>query len=100
MITVILFDSCSKKTEVKGRVYSKYNTPVSGINIRLLGHGSSKYADISEVATTDADGYYFFKFKAKRKYYYDINCKIDSGFTNTERLTNGKSHQLDLKFNY
>ena len=95
-----LFTGCTKRTEAAGRVYSKYDTPVAGQDITLLDYLSSKYADESIVATTDADGYYSFKFKAKRKHIYWITCRSDSGTTHAKKLEGGKANQIDLKFEY
>lgn len=98
LLCLAVFSSCKKKTEVAGRVYSKNDIPVASAKINLWAYGSSKYSDISEVATTDADGYYHFSFKAKRNHYYDIQCANDSSYTNQERLVPGKSNNFDLKF--
>ena len=95
---LVIFSSCKKKTEVAGRVYSINDTPVAGGKIKLWAYGSSKYADISEVTTTDNEGYYHFSFKAKRNHYYDVQCANDSNYTYTERLEAGKSNNFDLKF--
>jgi hypothetical protein len=98
VLFILLFTNC-KKTEVAGRIYSKYNTPVANANIRLVSYHSSKYAEDDKIITTsDENGYYSFKFKPKNHRDYYIRCLEDSGYTNTETIVLSKVNHFDLKF--
>lgn len=97
-IAFSLLTSCKKK-EVSGRVYSKYNVPIANAEIKMYTYFDSKYAEnISTVASTDEDGYYYFSFKSKRKRYYDISCRNDSGLAIGARVKVNQVNHIDLKF--
>jgi len=91
--------SCNKKTEISGRVYSKYDLPIANAEIKMYTYFDSKYAEKnSTVASTDENGYYHFSFKSKRKRYYDISCHSDSGYAVGARVKVNEANQIDLKF--
>ena len=99
LVSLSFFTSCNKKTEVSGRVYSKYNVPVANAEIKMYTYFDSKYAEkISIMASTDEDGYYHFSFKSKRKRYYEISCRGDSDRVIGARVEVNKVNNIDLKF--
>jgi hypothetical protein len=100
VLFILLFTNC-KKTEVAGRVYSKNDVPVADATIKLFAYSSSKYADISIVTTTDENGYYSFKFKAKYKVnsYEVASFKGDSSFSYAQKVVRSKVNYIDMKFN-
>jgi hypothetical protein len=100
VILTFLLTNC-KKTVVAGRVYSKYNTPVAGVNIKLLTYHSSKYAeDIKTAAITDNDGYYSFDFKGKHGRTYWVSCKGDTGLSVGDIIKPLTVNHIDMKFEY
>ena len=72
-----------KKTEVSGTVYTKHNIPLTGASIKLYDYvtGASMNTPpaITDAATTDNSGHYYFSFSSKRKHDYHIICENDSG---------------------
>lgn len=98
VISSCALTNCAKKTEVSGRVYSKYNYPMANVDITLLDYLSSKYPDESIITSTDAGGYYSFKLKAKRNHIYWITSRSDSGITQAKKLKIGTTNQVDLKY--
>jgi hypothetical protein len=98
-ILAFVLASCSKRTECSGTVYSKYNVPVAGIEVRLLDYlDSSSPGSSSVMTTTDDNGHYSFKFRMKKKHQYAINCKSDTGSVNAVYLKYSRTNHIDLIF--
>jgi hypothetical protein len=99
VLTIFVLTSCTKKTECSGTVYSRYNVPVPGIEVRLLDYLNSSSPSSSSVkTTTDANGHYSFKFRMEKKHQYAINCKSDTGSVNAVYLKYSRTNKIDLKF--
>jgi hypothetical protein len=101
ILTVTFLLTNCKKTVVAGRIYSKYNTPVAGANVKLLTYHSSKYAeDIKTAAITDDNGYYSFNFKSKYGRTYWVSCKGDTGYAASDIIKTSTVNHIDLQFQY
>lgn len=92
--------SCTRRTEVKGHVYSKNNIPIPNASIDISEYGSSSYPlDYGFDATkTDANGEYHYTFAAKntKKRYYRVRCSMsDSGYAEAY-IEKGKVNNIDL----
>jgi hypothetical protein len=95
-ILLFILTSCSKKTEVKGRVYSKNDYPVAGAKI-AVGYLTAHGTDRINVALSDADGYFSFTLKMKHKYDYYLNCESDSGqASNAITVKYQKTNTIDI----
>ncbi len=93
----LLFFSCTKKTEVRGRAFSRYYYPLKNQTIKLYTSRDSKYSSfLKDVAITDDDGYYSFCYRTKNKSNYYIQIRSDSGNSNSYNIKNGKTHEINL----
>jgi len=94
-LTLLLaLTACSKKTQVKGIVYSKNKIPVSTATISCVEDFGSSARDW-KAANTNNKGEYEFSFYGKRKYKYSLVCKSDSGNTSV-KLNVGTTNNIDI----
>jgi len=97
IITCFILQGCFKKTDVSGVVYSKNNIPVPNVYVSCEGYGESSYWETKsyDVAKTDNNGFYQFRFTAQKKYRYKVVCDSDSGL-GYRGINYGKVNHLDI----
>lgn len=99
MFCILFFCFCisCKKTEVSGKVYSKNNTPLPNVVLKLEPWHEQHAEASSEVATTNSEGSYYFSFKAKGgDYSYYISCTTDSGRALVSIPLKDKTNVIDI----
>ena len=100
---ISLITSCSKKTEVKGKVVLKSGLAAPNVNIYLIKTPNNclKCAESWIITNTDNNGEYHFIYNDDRQHFYDVSCKTDSsnqdGSIINSTIIPGKTNEFNFK---
>ncbi|HWY12144.1 MAG TPA: carboxypeptidase-like regulatory domain-containing protein [Bacteroidia bacterium] len=76
-----LLMSCTKPFNCSGTVYSSHGVPMPNVRVYLnIFTTSSDYPTLTNQCYTDANGFYVFSDKVRKKAYLTITCRCDSGY--------------------
>lgn len=97
----LLIISCTKKTQVNGRVLSKYKYALQNEIIHLYEYKDKDYPrpySIKEIAKTDVEGYFSFVYKTKSRsnFFYKIQIRSDSGYSQSYDLKKGTRNDIEI----
>jgi hypothetical protein len=92
---IVITNACTKHLDCDGRVFSKHGIPVPNVIVTFNEYNTaSNYPSYYKECRTDANGYFMFSVKTKKKAYVDLRCSCDSG---TAITSCGRPHDIYLK---